>query len=428
MTGSPRVGVVSSRFPKLSETFILDEMLALQERGIDVVPMPLHLARAGVRHEGADALVAQALAGAPWSWHTVRAQLHWLRRRPGAYLRTWAGALRGTWRSPGFLARTLLVVPLGARIAADVERHHIDHLHAHYATHPALACWVARRLTGVTWSMTAHAHDIWVDRTMLAEKATDAAWVVAISQLGAQVIADAAGDEARIEVVHCGIDTIRLRANLRPRPADGSFTVACVASLEEYKGHEHLLRAVALARAGGLDVRLQLVGDGELRASLEALSQDLGLAESVSFLGPQDRDSVREVLGRSDAFALASIVTRRGKCEGIPVALMEAMACGLPVLATDVGGVTELVHDGFDGLVVPPADPAALAAGLASLADDPDRARVLGQQARRTVEHDFNRARSADRLVALLRGAGPSPAAASPSLSAGAEALSPSPA
>ncbi len=404
MTSSPRVGVVCSRFPKLSETFILDEMLALGERDIDVVAMPLHLRRSGRRHAGAEPLVAGALAGDPWSPETVTAQLHWLRRAPRSYLRAWAGALRGTWRSPGFFVRALLVVPLGARIARDVERHGIDHLHAHYATHPALACWVARRLTGVPWSMTVHAHDIWVDRTMLGTKAADAAWVIAISELGAQVVR-AADDRARVEVVHCGVDLRRLRPTSRPlRAADDPLVVGCVASLEEYKGHEHLLRAVAAVRERGIDARLELAGDGALRAPLHGLARDLGLDGCVDFRGPLDRDGVRDLLGRCDAFALPSVVTRTGKCEGIPVALMEAMACALPVLATRVGAVDELVTTGVDGRLVAPGDPTALADGLAAIAADPVEARAQGMRGRRTVERSFDRARSADRLAALLRG------------------------
>ncbi len=418
MTGSPRVGVVCSRFPKLSETFILDEMLALRERGIDVVAMPLHLQRSGGVHAGAAALSSAALAGDPWSWRTVRAQLHWLRRHPRRYLRAWSGALRGTWRSPGFFARAFLVVPLGARIARDIERHGIDHLHAHYATHPALACWVARRLTGVSWTMTVHAHDIWVDRTMLATKAGDATRVVAISELGKQVVAATAGGRAKIEVIHCGIDLALLRPAARlPRAVASPLTVACVASLEEYKGHEHLLDAVAIARSADIDIRLELAGDGVLREQLEAHARSLRIEDHVTFLGPLERAQVRALLGRCDAFALPSIVTRSGKCEGIPVALMEAMACALPVVATRVGAVEELVTSGVDGYLVEPGDPAALAACLVAIAADPLSAGRRGSRARETVEHSFDRARSADRMATLLReaAAGEAIAAAPPS-------------
>jgi colanic acid/amylovoran biosynthesis glycosyltransferase len=401
------VGVVPSRFPKLSETFILDELVALERHGVEVVPMPLHLQHPHHRHPDADRFVRISRADPLWSRAVLTHQLHWLRHHPRAYLEAWAGALRGTVRSPGFFARALLVVPLAARIAVDAERARATHLHAHYATHPALACWVASRLTGLPWSMTVHAHDITVDTTMLAEKARDAAFVVAISERNAQIVRAAGGPGTVVHVIHCGVDLTRLT----PRPAAARsprdpFVVTCVASLEPYKGHEHLLRAVALLAGSGVDVRLQLVGAGDRERALRGLTRSLAVEDRVRFLGPLDRDAVAGVLLGSHAFALASIVTRAGKTEGIPVALMEAMALELPVVATRVGSVDELVRDGQDGLLVPPADPVALADALRRLAERPALAAQLGQAGRRTVAQGFDRARETARLAGLLAGEG----------------------
>ncbi|MCW3015036.1 MAG: glycosyl transferase group 1 [Solirubrobacterales bacterium] len=403
MTQAPRVGIVCSRFPKLSETFILDELVALERHGVDVVPMPLHLEHRGPRHPDADRFVRRAMAARPWSRHTLRAQLHWLRRSPRAYLSAWVGALRGTVRSPGFFLRTFLVVPLGARIALDAQARGVTRLHAHYATHPALACWVASRLTGLPWSMTVHAHDITVDTTMLAEKARDAEFVVAIGEGNAGVVRDVAGEDATIHVVHCGVDLRRLvpRTSEPRGPAD-PFVLCCVASLEEYKGHEHLLRAVALLADSGIDVQLRLVGSGDREHALRRLAARLGILGRVTFLGPLDRDAVAGELHRAHAFVLASVVTRSGKCEGIPVALMEAMACGLPVLATTVGGVAELVDNWRNGLLVAPGDPGALERGLRRLAGEDALAARLGTAARATVATHFDRNRETARLARLL--------------------------
>lgn len=403
MTPGPCVGVVCSRFPKLSETFILDELVTLERHGIDVVPMPLHIEHPDRRQPDAERFVRRALGARPWSRHTLRAQLHWLRRSPRAYLSAWAGALRGTRRSPGFFLRAWLVVPLGARIALDARMSGVTHLHAHYATHPALACWVASRLAGLPWSMTVHAHDITVDTTMLAEKARDAEFVVAISERNANILRRVAGAEVAVHVVHCGVDLERLRA----RPADARarrdpFVVCCVASLEEYKGHEHLLRAVALLADSGVDVQLRLVGSGDRERPLRALAGRLGIEARVTFLGPLDRDAVAVQLHRADAFVLASVVTRAGKCEGIPVALMEAMACELPVVATRVGGVAELVEHDRNGLLVAPGDPVALQDALRKLAGRPALGRRLGSAARTTVAARFDRTRETARLARLL--------------------------
>jgi colanic acid/amylovoran biosynthesis glycosyltransferase len=403
MTQAPRVGVVCSRFPKLSETFILDELIALERHGVGVVPMPLHLEHPARRHPDAERFVRRALGARPWSRHTLGAQLHWLRRSPKAYLSAWAGALRGTLGSPGFFLRACVVVPLGARIALDARTHNVTRLHAHYATHPALACWVASRLTGLPWSMTVHAHDITVDTTMLAEKARDAEFIVAISERNADIVQRVAGADAEVHIVHCGVDLERLRARpAEPRAPRDPFVLCCVASLEEYKGHEHLLRAVALLVDSGVDVRLLLVGGGDRERPLRALARRLGIDARITFLGPLDRDAVAVQLHRADAFVLASVVTRSGKCEGIPVALMEAMACELPVVATTVGGVAELVEDGRNGLLVTPGDPVALQDALRRLAGRPALARRLGSAGRVTVGVRFDRTRETGRLARLL--------------------------
>jgi colanic acid/amylovoran biosynthesis glycosyltransferase len=401
------VGLVVSRLPKLSETFVLFEALALEEQGVRVVPLPLKLERATVSHPEAAAFVARARAAPPWSWPVLRAQLRWLHRRPRAYLGAWAGALAGNRGSPGFLLRALVVVPLAARMAEVAEEEHLDRLHAHYATHPALACWVVGRLTGLPWSFTAHAHDIYVDRTMLARKVADADFVTTISEANRQLLLREAGPAAaeKVRVVRCGVDPSAFGPGPRDAAPGRPFVVACVASLEPYKGHRHLLDAVARVRVAGTDLRLELVGDGELRTALEGQAARLGLFPgAVRFHGALPRPEVAALLRRADAAVLASVVTATGKREGIPVALMEAMASELPVVATRISGIPELVEDGASGLLVPPEDPAALAGALQRLAADPALRARLGAAGRRQVAEAYDLGANAARLAGLLHG------------------------
>jgi glycosyltransferase involved in cell wall biosynthesis len=300
-----------------------------------------------------------------------------------------------------------------ALVARRLEAMGVGHVHAHWATHPALAAWTVRALTGLPYSFTAHAHDLYVDRAMLREKVRDAAFVVTISEFNRRLLEEVCGPDARgkVHVVRCGVD---LRAFApAPRRAPPVPTFACVASLRPYKGHAVLLEAAALLRARGLALRVLLVGDGPLRGDLEARVARLGIGDTVTFRGALAHEEIPEILASATAAVLPSVTQADGQMEGIPVALMEAMAAGVPVVSTRLSGIPELVRDGEGGLLVPERDPEALAAAMARLAADPALAARLAAGARRVVERDFDRARNVARLEALLSGAASSSRAAS---------------
>jgi glycosyltransferase involved in cell wall biosynthesis len=393
----PTVAYVMSRFPKISETFILNEILELERLGVTVEVFPLKREREPTVHREAEPLVRRAHFTRLLSRQVAGAQAAWLAESPGAYAGVWWRVLRGSARSPATLVRALYVVPLAATFARAMRAAGVQHVHAHYATYPALAALVVEQLARIPFSFTAHAHDIYVDRTMLDEKLRAAQAVVTVSEYNRRLLHDLYGPLADgVQVVRCGIDPAFFAPRppaAPPAPPPAPFTVVSVASLEPYKGHRHLLEACALLARDGLDLRLVLVGDGEERAGLERRAGELGLGERVTFLGRRPRDAVRDVLGGAHAFALASVTTAQGKKEGVPVALMEALATGLPVVATAMSGVGELVADGETGLLVPEGDPAALAAALARLAGDPALAARLGAAGRAKVleEYDLRR-------------------------------------
>ena len=406
-----RVAYITSRFPKLSETFVLYEILAIEELGIDVDVFALLRESESVHHREAARLAARAYSVRLASVPVLSAQWHWLRRRPRAYLTAWWDAIRGNVRSPRFLVRALAVVPLAATFARRMSASEVEHIHAHWATHPTLAAYVASRLTGIPYSFTGHAHDIYVDRTMLREKIASAAFVVTISEFNRRLLERLYGAVARdrVVVIHCGTDP-HLFEPPSDRP-DGPWTIVCVASLQPQKGQRHLIEACRRLIADGIDVRCLLVGDGETRGDLEQRIRAAGLGDRVVLLGQQPRHRVVEILGAADAVAQPSIVLPSGKMEGIPVALMEAMAMERPVVATDISGVAELVENGATGILVPPGDPAALASALRTLHDDPARAARLGRAGRQRVVEDFDLTRSANELAGRFARTGPRPEA-----------------
>lgn len=410
--GAPKLAPVSvayfvSRFPHVSETFIVREMDAVADAGVDIDLFSLFPPTGSVVHPAAErwlpALRRGRLGGG------VAGLLWWLWRRPARVLSSLAAIVRGYWRRPALAARALVTFVIACGHARSLAAANVTHIHAHYATYPALAAWLCWRLTALPYSFTAHAHDLFVDQSMLARKVRDAGFVVAISEFNRRFLAahGAGPGGTEVHVVHCGIDPDAYSFRPRSAPPEGPVDALCVASLQEYKGHEVLL--TALATGAGLErLHLDLVGDGELRPHLERLAARLGVASRVRFAGGLTEIEVRSRLDNADLFVLPSIVAGDGQMEGLPVVLMEALACGIPTVATRLSGVPELISDGETGLLAEPGEPGSLADALNATLADPDAARRRAERGRAKVVAEFDICDSGVRMAALFR-ATPSP-------------------
>jgi len=397
-----RIAYVMSRFPKLTETFILYEILELERLGVAVEIFPLIREREPVMHAEAQALVERAHFSRPLAWKVLLAQGYWLRHRPGAYIGAWWRAVAGNLGSPKFLVRALAVVPQAAWFARQMAELGVEHVHAHWATHPALAAYVVQRLAGLPYSFTAHAHDIYVERPMLDEKLRAARFVATISAYNRRLLVELYGElAAKVRVVRCGVDATIFQPPSE-RPSRATPVLLCVGSLQPYKGHTYLIAACARLKAAGVAFQCLLVGDGELRGSLEAQIAQLGLGAEIRLLGQQTRAQVSALMSAADVMVLPSVTTADGKREGVPVALMEAMATGLPVVASASSGIPELVLDGRTGLLAPERDAAALAEALGRLCADASLRHRLGAAGREHVLREFSLATNVARLKALL--------------------------
>lgn len=404
----PRVAYVMSRFPKLTETFVLFELVALEAEGYPVDVYPLLRERTTVMHAEAERFVERARYLPFVSLGILGSQLQLLIRRPRRYLGALAALVRGTWGSANFLLGGLGIFPKVAHAARLMEADGVDHVHCHFANHPALAGFLIHRLTGIPYSFTAHGSDLHVDRHMLCAKVREADFVVPISEFNRRVILDECGDGIgeQLVVIHTGVDTGHFRPVERSRPADRPFTITCIGTLHEVKGQVHLVNACARLAAEGVDFVCHLVGEGEDRPMLERAIADAGLTGRVILDGAVDRDALGALLAETDVVVAPSVPTAQGKREGIPVVLMEAMSSGLPVVASRLSGIPELVEDGVSGLLAEPGSADELAAALLSLQRDPNRREQLGRAGRERVVADFDIRVNARRLAARFgRGA-----------------------
>lgn len=400
------VAYIMSRFPKVTETFVLYEILAVEQNGQPVEVYPLLRERAAVVHPEAKPLVDRAHFAPFLSLGIIRHNLHYLCRQPLAYLGALGALMRSTWGSFNFFLGGLAIFPKTIAFARSMEARGVTHIHAHFCNHPAAAAYVIHRLTGIPYSFTAHGSDLHRDRHMLPEKVRRAEFAVTVSEYNRNLMVSECGPaaETKVRVVHCGVDTHVFRPSERlTDPPAGPLHIVCVGTLHEVKGQRHLIEACRLLRERGLDVNCHLVGGGPDRTRLADLVQRLGLAEVVYFHGACTQAKVTALLRDADIIATPSVPTADGRREGIPVALMEAMACGVPVVASRLSGIPELVEHERSGLLVTPGDVPALADALARLGEDSSLRKRLGAEGRKTVVEQFNLHRNAERLVAMFR-------------------------
>ena len=404
MTGGNRtITYVMSRFPKLTETFVLYEMLELRRRGFRIVVFPLRLEQPDKTHPEAAQLSDEIFDVPLFSLRTLLLNLNWLFRHPVRYLGTALCAAAGTVGCPKFFAGALLYYPKAVVFADTARRLGVDHVHAHFASHPAMVAWVMHRLCGMPYSFTAHGTDLHVHQHMLKEKARDAAFAITISDYNIRFIQDCCGRQTaeQFEVIRCGIDLSRFHP--LENEYKGPLEILCIAALRPVKGHRILIDACAKLKERGVDFRCRLVGGGDLEAELRKQIVFQGLEKQVLLEGEKSQPEVQAFLKAADVITLASVQTPRGSREGIPVALMEGMACGLPAVASRISGIPELVGEGVSGLLFEPGNAEEAASAFEKLATDSDLWKQMGLAARRQVEARYDLAQNAQVLAKRIQ-------------------------
>lgn len=399
MTTAEPVAVLLSRFPSVTETFILREVDELERQGQRVRLVPMIHDAPPVIHEAAKAWLDRALYTSYLSPRIALANLRAFFKAPLRYVSLLARLILGTLRKPATLARTLAVFPKSVFLAEQLQREGIRHVHAHFATHPATMALIIASLSDIPFSITVHAHDIQVDRSLLRWKLREARFIRSISAFNKRFLEELYPDETRgkIAVVHVGIEPDKYAHNGMPA---GTSNVLCVAAHRPYKGLPVLIEACRILRDQGLAFRCDVLGHGPMRAELEAMIAARNVGDVLHLLGAQPEHVVTEKMRNATLFVLPSIIAADGQMEGIPVALMEAMASARPVVSTKISGIPELVDDGVNGLLVAPGDARALANAMRSLLEDPHRAREMGKRGEQKVRAEF----TLPDCVAQLRG------------------------
>lgn len=401
-----KVAYMLHRFPYLTETFIAREMHWIRDHGIDLTIFSLMPPKDTIRSQQAEDLVALGRYSPVFSWEVARSQLHFLKRNPLRYLRSFGRLVGQTYREPKVMLLMMSLFPKSVHFAHQMEDQGIDHIHAHFVWIEGIAAGVAKDLLGITFSIHPHAFGLFSrNQRDVRHELENASHIVTISEYHRRYIAELAPRIASegVDVVHCGIEPDRVQPPESRTPNEPP-RILSVGRAVQKKGHEYLIEACAELLARGRSLRCELVvGMGGRREQLQAQIDRLGVGEAVTLLDTRDEEGIFELLREVDIFALACVVADDGDRDGVPVSLMEAMACELPVVSTAVTGIPELVQDGQTGLIVPEHDADALAGALERLLDDEQLRIRLGTQGRAKVLEEFNVRRSAARMAEIFR-------------------------
>jgi colanic acid/amylovoran biosynthesis glycosyltransferase len=379
-----RIAYLLHRFPRTTDTFIRREIRSLQEMGTDVQVISIWKPK---QHESTQDILGEWIQDTQFALPRSVFSIVWILatfaiRSPMRFLATARLAfLTSRPGVRGFVYQCFYFVE-AVLAAALLCRNVVAHVHNHIGDHSGTVTMLAAKLAGIGYSVTFHGWPVFFDAkySRIKEKVHEARFTRSISYFcrSQLMMFSECDDPTSFKIVHCGLE---IKQYPYRQPRKEIKYLLCVARLSSEKGHSSLIHALRLLRNEGYDMELRLAGNGPTMEQLTTLAEELGLAQQVHFLGHLSEDEVIRELQRSDLFVLPSFV------EGLPVSAMEAMAVGLPVIATNIAGTSELIEDGKTGILVRPSDPDALAHAVVRMTHDyPFRLRAAELGRKRVME------------------------------------------
>lgn len=389
-----KVGYIVKRYPRYSETFIVNEILAHEEAGLDLEIFALR--------PPSDTHFQPNIA-------KVKAPVTYLSEQ-GKMAELWtaitevANQIPGSWHALAlFEQEDARTIHQALQLARAIKARGITHLHAHFATSATAVARVAARLTHIPYSFTAHAKDIFhesVDAQDLRRKLQDASTIVTVSDYNLGFLQEAYGEAAaQVARIYNGLD---LTAFPYETPADRPPRILAVGRLVEKKGFGDLIDACAILAGQGVVFDCKIIGSGDQEADLRGRIEQHRLSDQVTLMGPRPQSEIVTLLRDASVFAAPCVIGQDGNRDGLPTVLLESMALGTPCISTDVTGIPEILLDEETGLMTPQNNPAALAEAIKRLLDSSALRVRLAQNARRLIENRFDIHRNATMLRALF--------------------------
>lgn len=419
MTPKKKIAYLLKMFPRFSETFILNEILELERQDVALSLISLKRPKESFRQASVAQVksrvtyVPEPIAVRPFMfirnlktlWPVLKANLELYKKDPKRYRKAFIVCLRS--KTPKASKRFLAA----AYIANILLETGVHHLHAHFANDPATVAQFVHLLTGIPYSFTAHAKDIYLSKeNLLAHKIQTAEFVVTCTDYNQRYLCNISRNNTPIYTIHHGIDwNLFSKQEKKPCHAQKGHSpsrrppiVLSVGRLVEKKGFDCLIQACNFLDTWRIDFQCEIIGEGPLKSYLEELIRLLSLQPRVHITNFIPQEKLIHKYAQASVFALPSQISENGDRDGIPNVLLEAMAMGVPVVATNVSGITEVVDPLKNGFSVPPQDPFALATSLREILSQPAKYQILADRANETVRRDFDLSLNVSRLVNLF--------------------------
>lgn len=386
-----KIAYFVSLFPCWSETFILREIQVLRKAGHEISVFSLKGVREEFAQKGAEEFVEKGAVFYPEISDIVRG-LFRLTVSPAEWrlFRSFHREYRGN--ISGYL-KSVSAILIGISFRRILLRREISHIHAHWGTYPSTAAMFLSSSTGTPFSMTVHAHDIFLENHALALKASVARFVFAISNYNRRFLSEKYGAAGNIKLCHCGIepDVLPYSGPRGKKFPGASLKLVSVGRLVPIKGFPLLIAACAVLKREGIDFTCEIIGGGPLKETLEKMIVEQGLSGQVTIGGPYPSERVLEKISNSDIFLLPAIRTSDGDQDGIPVVLMESMALGTVVVTRPVSGVPELVEDGVTGFLSTGSTGKEFGEKILQVVGmSPEAIDAVRRRARERIEREYN--------------------------------------
>lgn len=404
----PKTAYVLLWFPKPSETFVFREVVNLRRMGMPLEVFSLYGAlNEDMSLEMREVSETVERLGVPGLKHIPANLAYWLKNHREETLRLLREVPFRRWRGLEKSGENLWAAMCGVTLARRFVEKGIEHIHAPWASGPATAAWVASRLTGIPFSFTARAWDIYPPDAILEDKLREALFIRSETRRNIDYLVEfCGGDAGKIYLTYNGVPlTAHREAPVTMKPP---YKLLALGRFVGKKGYNFLLRSCKLLADSGLDFHLTLAGDGPLMAYLKRLASQLEISDRVSFPGFVTYDGVSDLFCETDLLVMPSVVHASGDRDGIPTVIMEALMHRVPVIATDVSGISEVIEDGITGLLIPEKDASAIAAAVKRMTGDRSSALLQAERGRARVREQFdpetNHRRVFDLYVDLVPG------------------------
>jgi len=384
-------------FPCWSETFILNEISAHYNSGVDISIYSIKHCSENLIHDEAKTFIKNTVH--PYfvfSLTNIRAHFGLMLVTPHIYFKVLLKLLTLKTKDIRVKIKALVIFALAPKFILHAKTNKITHFHAHFATYPAILAWIISSFTKKTFTVTAHAHDIYVNQDLLPIIYENSSMIFAISEFNKQFIIDKLGHKHsnKIIVLHCGINLQRFSFHPPPKSNTGkkkiSLHLLCIGRLTGIKGYTYLLEALHILDSQKIPFSCNIIGDGPLEEKLKSKALQLNIEKKVHFLGSKKTEEIPEFFKTSDVFVLACAKDPKEGHDGIPLVFMEAMAYGTPVIGTAISGIPELIKHQRTGLCVKPMHSQSLADAIIYFSENQLEAACMITNARKLIETEFD--------------------------------------